>query len=571
MPTMPTASTSSRPSSAARLLAAVICAVCAAAAAAPPPSLASPGVPAPAPHAERAPGAAGAHSPPWRAPHTHALRARARARAARSRGPTVSAVLASLEASGAISASAHAKDLAAYIAAKRSLGRIGGTRRAELGAVLANLQSIAAAGLLSGSRVPALILTLERNRQWWTTEPLLRSGERVSFPGSRIVWEYYAGQGLEIQWLGTFGEANGYYLSGHENANLRHLLAEVIPLASARAGGIAWEYMFEFGGGRPPWTSGLSQGTAVQVLARAYSRFSEPSLLVAARQALGIFHTPPPSGVRVRTPAGAYYAQYSYAPSDRILNGFIQAVVGLYDYAAISKDPLGLSLFSAGDTQARAMVPRYDTGAWSLYDQFEESSLSYHELLTEFLTHLCERTRKGPPFVEAAPPPTTTPTTPTTTTPTTPTPPTTPTTTTPTTTSTTPGGGGTGGTPGAPAAPAPEPIPGDTAYCSTAKRFEVDLTTPPAIALLSHVLPTSSRAGVRLSLSKIATVHLIVRRAGRVIWSNSATVTRGKPRLLFLTPSRAGAYSITLTATDLAGNFQTANGTITLAKGAKPS
>ena len=71
-------------------------------------------------------------------------------------------------------------------------------------------------------------------------------------------------------------------------------------------------------------------------------------------------------------------------------------------------------------------MPHYDTGAWSLYDQFSESNLNYHELLTEFLQHLCERTRKGPPMSTAPPP---TPTTPTATTPTT----TTPTTTTPTT------------------------------------------------------------------------------------------------------------------------------------------
>ena len=67
----------------------------------------------------------------------------------------------------------------------------------------------------------------------------------MSFPRSKLVWEYYAGQGIEIQWLGTFGEANGYYLSGHENANLRQLLGEVLPLATKRAGGIAWEYLFQ--------------------------------------------------------------------------------------------------------------------------------------------------------------------------------------------------------------------------------------------------------------------------------------------------------------------------------------
>ena len=52
------------------------------------------------------------------------------------------------------------------------------------------------------------------------------------------------------------------------------------------------------------------------------------------------------------------------------------------------------------------------------------------------------------------------------------------------------------------------------------------------------------------------------------MWSNSATVERGKPKLLWMTPSQAGTYTVTLTATDLAGNFATATGTITLAKGA---
>ena len=493
--------------------------------------------------------------------------ARTHARAAARRPPSVPGVLASLRTSGAITPAAYSADLAAYNAAKRSLGRLSGTRHVELGAVLGNLQAIAAARQLIASRLPALILTLERNRKWWTTEPLLRSGERVSFPPSKIVWEYYAGQGLEIQWLGTFGEANGYYLSGHENSNLKQLLAEVIPLASARAGGIAWEYLFQFDGGRPPWTSGLSQGTALQVLARAASRFHEPALLATAKQALGIFQTAPPAGVRVRTHLGAYYAQYTYAPSDRILNGFIQADVGLYDYASITRDPLGLSLFEAGDAQARAMVPHYDTGAWSLYDQFGESSLSYHELLTEFLKHLCQRTSKGEPFTEPPPPPATTvPTTAAASAPVT------TATSTPTTPATTTGGtGATGGgtTVSTPVSEPPKPIAGDQIYCTTAQRFEEDLTTPPAISLLSTTLPTSARAGVRMSLSKISTVHLIVRRGGRVIWTNSATVAAGGPRLLWLTPSKPGVYEVTLSASDLAGNFQTAHGTVRLARGAK--
>jgi hypothetical protein len=482
----------------------------------------------------------------------------ARALTAVRRGPTVTAVLGSLQRSGAISETSYRQYYSTYLAAKRSLGRLRGTRASELGAVLANVAAMAAAGSLDASRLPAVFLTLDRNRLWWTTEPLLTSGERVGFASSKLVWEYYPGQGIEIQWLATFGKANGYFLSGHENANLRQLLAEAIPLASKRAGGIAWEYLFRFDGGMPPWTSGLSQGTGIQVLARAWSRLKEPADLTAAQQALGIFQTPTPSGVRVRTPAGAHYAEYTYAPSDRILNGFIQSLVGLYDYASITKDPLGLALFEAGDAEARAEVPHYDTGAWSMYDQFGESSLNYHELLAEFLQHLCDRTRKGPPIAPAPPPPSTP-------APTTPAP-------APGGTATGAGGGSvastgtaTGSAAARTAASAPPPTTGiaaDQVYCTTAQRFDADLRTPPAVALLSRTLRGGTRAGVKISLSKISTVRLTVRQGGRVVWTNGATVEGGKPKLLWLTPAKGGTFTVTLTATDLAGNFATANGTI---------
>ena len=495
--------------------------------------------------------------------------------------PSVTAALASLRSSGAITPTAYARYASVYSAAQASLRKLSGTRRAELSAVIANTQQMAAANELTPSRLPVAMLTLERNRQWWTTEPLIAARERVSFPPSKLVWEYYAGQGVQIQWLGTFGEANGYYLSGHENENLRQLLSEVLPLATQRAGGIAWEYMFHFDGGSPPWTSGLSQGTALQVLARAWSRFKEPAYRTAAQQALGIFETPPPQGVQVKTPAGTEYAEYTYAPSDFILNGFIQAEVGLYDYTSITHDPLGLRLFEEGDAQARAETPKYDTGAWSMYDQYGESDLNYHELLTEFLVHLCERTRKGEPMqATVTPAPAPAPSPPSSTSPSTSPP-------------ATAGGSEAGGSAGAgagssaggasaasyraperllsnahaaQATPAPTPIPGDEIYCTTATHFTSYLHTPPVISLLTSTLPVKTRAGVQVSLSKVSDVHITIRRGGTTVWSNGATVERGKPKLLWTTPSQPGVYTIAIIATDLAGNTASASGTITLTK-----
>ncbi len=476
--------------------------------------------------------------------------------------------LQSLQRSGALSAEAYGEDASTYTGALVAAKKLSGTRRAELESVIANVQQIAAAGELISSRLPAVMLTLESNVQWWSHEPLPAADQHVSVPGSHLVWEYYPGQGIEIQWLATFGEANGYYDNGHENTQLREVLEEAIPLATQRAGGIAWEYFFHFDGGSPPWTSGLSQGTALQALSRAYSRLHEAAFLTAAKQALGIFQTPPPAGVRVAQPAGTLYAEYTYAPTDRILNGFIQALNGLYEYAKLTGDPLGLKLFETGDAEARAITPSYDTGAWSKYDQYTESNLNYHELLDEFLVSLCKRTSEGEPTLTtpATPPPTSTTSAPAT-------PP-----------ASTPTGGATASAAAATAGgkssgeatasttttnPPPTPIPGDAIYCTTAQRFTADLHTPPAIALLTRTLPEGVRGGVQVSLSKVATVSLTIRQGGRVVGTNSALVESGKPRLLWVTPKKPGSYSVSITAVDLAGNTATTSGTITLGAPAK--
>jgi hypothetical protein len=117
-------------------------------------------------------------------------------------------------------------------------------------------------------------------------------------------------------------------------------------------------------------------------------------------------------------------------------------------------------------------------------------------------------------------------------------------------------------TPRATGSQAAAPIAADAVYCTTAQRFTADLSTPPAITLLSKTLRGGTRAGVQMSLSKISTVRLTVRRGGRVVWSTSATVEHGRPRLLWVTPAAGGSFSATLTATDLAGNFSTTSGTI---------
>jgi hypothetical protein len=206
-----------------------------------------------------------------------------------------------------------------------------------------------------------------------------------------VIWQYYPGQGIELQMLANFGKANALW-SGKKKTALRALVDELLPLAADRGGWPAFEYYFKFGGGKPPWTSSIAQGTAVQALARAGQLLADPNLTSFAQQALGAFEQPPPNGVRLDTPTGPFYLIYSFNPKLLVINAHLQSLVGLYDVAQLTGDPRPLALFQQGDAEAQAVLPSYDTGAWSMYDTSHESDLNYHDLTTTFLQNLCKRT-----------------------------------------------------------------------------------------------------------------------------------------------------------------------------------
>ena len=193
--------------------------------------------------------------------------------------------------------------------------------------------------------------------------------------------------------LGTFGKADGLYTAGSAAyPQLVDLLSEMIPLAARRGGGLTWEYYFRFDGGIPPWTSAMSQGTGLEALTRGYLATGDASYLQIAEQALPIFSTAPKVGVRERTPLGARYLQYSFAPGTDIINAFLQSLIGLYDYAQASGSRARSSCSPPETRRRRPSCRSFDTGAWSLYQPGLEDSLSYHELVTGFLDQLCTRT-----------------------------------------------------------------------------------------------------------------------------------------------------------------------------------
>jgi hypothetical protein len=341
------------------------------------------------------------------------------------RGPSVKKALAGARKDGSLSADEYTRYRDDYTSARATLGRLSGTRRGELKAVVDTLEAIAGRKQLTASRMPALFLTLRRNAEYWgdpkkpfpTAPPppadakkrpcagnVGAGGARVTFEGDPIIFQWYSGRGLQIQQLANFGQANGLYqrckdptpdpAKPCDRAALKATLDRLADLAANRGGFKTWEYYFAFGGGAPPWTSGLSQGTAIQAFARGYELLGDPRYKEIGHDALGAFDKAPPVGVRVASGGGSHYLIYSMSPGLRVLNGFLQAVTGLHDFAKLTGDKDAERLFKQGDRAARREIPKFDTGAWSLYSLGgRESDLGYHRLVRDFLGNLCDRTK----------------------------------------------------------------------------------------------------------------------------------------------------------------------------------
>jgi D-glucuronyl C5-epimerase C-terminus len=360
-----------------------------------------------------------------------ALLAPAASRAAHhARQDPVKAALGNAQLQGAISAHTATGYNNIYTDAVAASNQITGNNRTQLKAAIKIIRGIAHRDSLTPGRMPFVFLVLKRNLQWWTahhqptagsqgepgakgrtcTAPTARSARataarsaeptahtaRLSFPGSGIVFEYYPGMGLQLQVNGTFGNANA--LLHTENRQKHHqaleILDEMRPLISPRGGIDTWEYEFPFGGGVPPWASGLSQATAIEAYTTAATTHHRPKDLQLALQLSALFGRTTPTGVRVPLGNdGNWYALYSFAPGQQVLNADLDAVVALYDLAQASHDASVTALETQGLRALTRRIKSFDTGTWSRYSAHGPlADLNYHVLNRDEAKALCQRT-----------------------------------------------------------------------------------------------------------------------------------------------------------------------------------
>lgn len=129
-----------------------------------------------------------------------------------------------------------------------------------------------------------------------------------------------------------------------------------------------WEYRETL---QAPWYSALAQGQGISVLLRAHKESGDERYLDAARTAFVSFQHPTENGGVAYTDEcdDLWFEEYIVSPPTHILNGFIWALWGVYDYGLATSEGAGQQLFTRGVRTLLHNLERYDVGFWSLYEQ----------------------------------------------------------------------------------------------------------------------------------------------------------------------------------------------------------
>lgn len=282
-------------------------------------------------------------------------------------------------------AAEYRADLRSSYATVRNLG---GGRERNLRAVLHDVALQWKA--FTSQRAYALFSMLKTNASWFGNHAV-PGGKKDITDVDGVVYRFFPGQGFQLHPLANAGALNAKVAAGDIDG------AEQLALALAArgvpgSGALRFEYYFPFGGGRPPWTSGMAQAVMAQAFARASTLTGDTDLLAAA---VPIFHAVQLGLVR-QLAQGPWIRLYSF---DRVvvLNAQLQAILSLEDYAAETADTSATTLAASMLATAQRLLPRFDTGYWSLYSLAGgESPLEYHTYDIQLLKKLAARHPDGP-------------------------------------------------------------------------------------------------------------------------------------------------------------------------------
>ena len=269
--------------------------------------------------------------------------------------------------------------------ARTAIGRLPSSRAQPLARVLwlVRLQ----ASRYNRARATALFGMLNQNRIYLSRRGLPPDGTDVRGTDG-VIYRAGWGYGLQFHPLANVAKLNQFLYQEKRERALR--LARALQIrAVPRKEGRVWEYYFPYGGGSPPWTSGMAQAIGAQALARTGRRLTRPNYFPAANRAFLAI----PGRLTVSTGNGPWIKLYSFS-SMMVLNAHLQATLSIRDYGRILNRDRAIRFASRLEASGRGHLGRFDTGHWTNYIPGSEADLKYHRYHVELAWWLARRTER---------------------------------------------------------------------------------------------------------------------------------------------------------------------------------
>ena len=153
---------------------------------------------------------------------------------------------------------------------------------------------------------------------------------------------------------------------------------------------------------RSPWYSGLAQGQGISLLVRAFKETDLEKYRNASDQAFRVFSVSIyDGGVNyIDSNGNNWIEEYIVHPPTHILNGFIWALWGIYDYALQFNNEKAMNVFKEYTRTLVKELDSYDNGFWSLYEHSGTffkmiASSFYHKLHIVQLSVMYELTSES--------------------------------------------------------------------------------------------------------------------------------------------------------------------------------
>lgn len=226
---------------------------------------------------------------------------------------------------------------------------------------------------------------------WHTLYPFVRTQERLD---DNFLY-FYDISSKATEYNGLFNENGIYLFEGYDGAWHLHALeisqySLACWLAWRKTGQMIWidkamehcewliENQHEDGSWRiehknpkysdlpSPWPSGMAQGLAISSLLRAYRYTGEDQYLECARKACEFLEVEvSQGGVKREFDDLFIYEEYPREQLNGVLNGYISAVLALYELAQMDSNFQGIYLKNIQNL--KKILPKFDSGFWSYY------------------------------------------------------------------------------------------------------------------------------------------------------------------------------------------------------------